>query len=76
MLYTTCSEPSGGFATFSNVPPSFQDGVVRELGDANGDEWEHPQILGKFRGDVRVPCIGFPISKIIKIKIIMIKDQQ
>jgi hypothetical protein len=41
-----------------------------------GDVWEHPQILGKFRGDrdIGVPSIGVPISKIMKI--IMIKSQQ
>jgi hypothetical protein len=39
----------------------------------------HPQILGKFMGEGEmsgVPSIGVPISKIIKIKIIMIKSQQ
>jgi hypothetical protein len=41
-----------------------------------GDVWQHPQILGKFKGDIGVPSIGVPISKIIKIKIIMIKSQQ
>jgi hypothetical protein len=44
----------------TNVPPSFRDGGVRET--HMGDVWEHPQILGKFRGDV----IGVPVSKIIK----------
>jgi hypothetical protein len=41
---------------------------VRGSGETHkGDVWEHPQILGKFRGDGGgVPSIGVPVSKIIK----------
>jgi hypothetical protein len=55
------------------------DGGAQERGDAHGGRVGAPpnfrEIQGG-RGDVGVPSIGVPVSKIIKIKIIMIKSQQ
>jgi hypothetical protein len=55
------------------------DGGARERGDAHEECVRAPQNFREIqggRGGVRVPSIGVPVSKIIKIKIIMIKSQE
>jgi hypothetical protein len=53
----------------TNVPPRLRDGGARERGDAQGGRVGAPPNFGEIhggRGDVGVPSIGVPGSKIIK----------
>jgi hypothetical protein len=53
----------------TNVPPSLRDRGAGERGDAQGGCVGAPPNFGEIhggRGDVGVPSIGVPVSKIIK----------
>jgi hypothetical protein len=53
----------------TNVPPRLRDGGAWEQGDAQGGRVAAPPKFGEIhggRGDVGVPSIGIPDSKIIK----------
>jgi hypothetical protein len=54
------------------------DRGAREWEMHMGDVWKHPQIFWEMgrRRNVGIPSIGVPVSKNIKIIMIMIKYQQ
>jgi hypothetical protein len=54
---------------YLNVPPRLRDGGVWERGDAQGGRVGAPPNFGEIHGgwgDIGVPSIGVPVSKIIK----------